>query len=297
MSDRRAFRARMSMLAAFVLAVACMQPRFGERPAVADERGVDLVLCLDVSRSMLAEDLDPSRLARARRDIVALTDMTRGDRLGLVAFAGEPVRIAPLTLDVASVAELAGRADPWIVRIGGTELGAALDEARALLESGRGDSEDRSATELARAPATIVLLTDGADPSGAGRAAASRCREAGVTVHCVGYGSPLGSKIRVVDPDGREAFVKDRDGNDVVSRLDAASLRAIAEAGGGAYVAADTNPRPLTALYAGQVLPTATARGTATAGVERPNRYRIPLSVGLLALLATAAVTERRRLG
>jgi Ca-activated chloride channel family protein len=243
--------------------------------------GLDLVVCLDVSRSMLARDVPPSRLLRARQELLALARRARGDRLALVAFAGEARLVVPLTQDLDSFAELAVQADPLSVRKGGTDLGAALDAALQAFPAG------------SRGPEAVVLVTDGEDLAGGGRRAAGRCRERGVPVHCVGFGSPLGSKIALAGDEG-ESYLKDRAGREVVSALDAPGLRAIAAATGGEVVDGGARPLSLVELYERHVLPRARRTTGAGPGRERQNRYQWPLLAALLLWLVELGLGDRR---
>jgi Ca-activated chloride channel family protein len=230
--------------------------------------GPDVVLCLDVSRSMLATDLAPDRLGRARGEIRALAEHAKGDRIGLVVFAGEARPLVPLTRDLRSLAEMALAADPLSVKKGGTDLGAALDAALALL----GD----------RRPAAIVLVTDGEDLGGSGLEAARRCALRGVAVHCLGLGTALGGKIA----EGG-AFLKDRSGAEVVSALDPAGLRRIAEAAGGAFVENGS----LSRLWDAEIAAPERPAGDAGDGGD----YRWPLSLAVLLWLVDLSLGERRR--
>ncbi|HEX5135686.1 MAG TPA: VWA domain-containing protein [Planctomycetota bacterium] len=225
--------------------VAVLGPAWGA--AKSDVRGADVVVCLDVSRSMLARDVDPNRLARAKEDIKALAAGAKGDRLGLVVFAGEARAMVPLTEDMRSFAELLDLADPTSVKRGGTDLGAALETALDVL-NGR--------------PGTVILFTDGEDLGGRGLAAARLLAERGARVHCVGLGTELGSKIAT---DG--GFVRDRSGGDVVSSLDVKGLRAIAEATGGTF---------------GGAPPALTVARRASESDRRENRYQWPLGAAVL---------------
>ena len=128
-------------------------------------RGVDILVCLDVSRSMLAQDLQPSRLARAQEEIRALAARTESDRVGLVLFAGDARLAVPLTRDKDSFASLASRASPLSVERGGSDVGAALDTALGALTG---------------AHEVILLLTDGEDLEARGLQAARRCRDRGI---------------------------------------------------------------------------------------------------------------------
>ena len=262
--------------------LATLQPIWGDDGEDLRSRGVDILICLDVSRSMLARDQDPDRLGRACSEIRALSQHIHGDRVGLVAFAGEARLCAPLTQDMNAIAEHLAEMDPLAVGRGGTDLGAALDTALAALIDGTGDHE------------TVLLLTDGEDQQGSGLRVAERCRERGITVHCVGFGSTRGSKIPIDVKDG-EAFLRDRQGREVVSTLDPESLGRIASLTGGEYVAAATRDRPLIDIYDRRILPMARKAFEARGRRSRNNRFQWPLMAALLLWVLGLSLTDRRR--
>ncbi|MEW6741547.1 MAG: VWA domain-containing protein [Planctomycetota bacterium] len=274
---------RTLAVAGFLLAlVALLQPVWGEDVEIVQQRGVDLLVCLDVSQSMLARDLAPTRLECARREIGALSSHIRGDRLGLVVFAGEARLSVPLTQDMVSFAELVGLADPLSVGRGGTDLGAALETALVTLEGQSGEHE------------VILLITDGEDLEGRGLRVAEKCRERGLTVHCVGFGSPQGSKIAVAQRDG-EVFLRDRSGNEVVTAMDPVSLRKLAETTGGEFVEAGIRPRPLVELYEKRVVPMSRKALAAEVRRTHKNRFQWPLLAAYLLWVLEVCLTDRRR--
>lgn len=285
--ERRRLRRALASLALLCATVALAQPRWGEGSGKATPRGVDILVCLDVSRSMLARDVPPSsvvnsRLAAAKAELVSLAERARGDRLGLVVFAGEPRVLVPLTQDAESMLRMAADAGPLSVTRGGTDLGAAIDTARRALGSARGDHE------------VIVVLTDGEDHAQHGRDAAARCLAQGVRVHCVGFGSVRGSKV-AVQGEGGEAFLRDREGADVITAHDRTSLRALAEAGGGEYVDASATNTPLADLYRTRILPMARKAFDAEVRAEREHRFQWPLLAALLLWLLELCLPDRRR--
>ncbi len=285
-AERRVLRRSLFVLAVLLLLVAALGPSFGERDDASAWRGVDVVVCLDVSRSMLARDLRPHRLAHAKAQIDALAKRVSGDRLGLVLFAGEARLVAPLTEDAASFAGLAEQAEPASVLRGGTDVAAALDTALLVLEASRGEQS------------AVLLLTDGEDLSGRSHTAADRCRERGVAVHCVGLGSERGSKIALPTRDG-EAFLRDRGGRDVVSAMNASSLEQIAETTGGAFVVADETDA-LVDVYERRILPMARVAYASSERGQRKNRFQWPLAAALFLFvlqLAWAGRPRRRRRG
>jgi Ca-activated chloride channel family protein len=272
---------RRAFLGAVTLAVLALAGPQGSREAGEDDpRAVDVVVCLDVSRSMLAQDLRPSRLSRARAEVRALAEHATRDRFALVCFAGEARLAVPLTEDRRTFAGLVDLAGPASVPRGGTDLGAALEQALVALEGGEAEH------------AVVLLLTDGEDLEERGRAAAEACREAGVVVHAVGFGSALGSRIAVRE-DGAESFVRDPAGAEVLSRLDAAGLRAVAETAGGEYVEALAGADALVPLWERRVRPMAGRRVEgAPTGAPRPLHQSLLLLAFLLGILELGA---RRR--
>ncbi len=271
---RRVLFATALLLALF----AVLGPAVDTAASEVDWRGVDLVVCLDISRSMLAGDLTPDRLGRAQREIRALAERAAGDRLGLVVFAGEARLVSPLTSDTASFAALADLAHPTDVTRGGTDLAAALDTATAALAGRRSDFGG------------ILLLTDGEDLAGRGLDAARRAKAAGVVVHAVGYASVRGSKINVPGA----GFLRDAAGNDVISALDAEGLTRIAEAADGTFVRAD-DASTLVDLYDDRILPMARAALSRRESARKENGYQWPLAAAFLLWLVHVALGSRRR--
>ena len=263
LAGRRRTRSVLFAGALLLALLAMVQPLWGGR---LERRGVDIVVCLDVSRSMLARDVAPSRLERAKAEIRELTLRATGDRLGLVLFAGDARLAVPLTRDLASFRELAALADPLSIERGGSDLGAAITAAFDVLD------EDE----------TVLLLTDGEDLGESGLRAARVCAGRNVTVHCVGFGSALGAKIPVPGAGG-ETFLKDRSGAEVVSAMDPAGLRRIAGATGGEFVDALAGPEALVSVYEERIVPMARESFEAEERLALENRFQWPL-LGALVL-------------
>lgn len=189
----------------------------------------EVVVCVDVSKSMWARDVAPDRLGRARLLVRDLTLSRRADRLGLVLFAGEAQPTFPLTTDQAIVTGLLDDAGPYSLRTGGSRLDLPLALARTEMWG-----------EPSGASRTIILITDGEDPQGLGAVAARECVEEGIVVHCVGLGGDAGARIPILQPDGTEAFLLDGEGGVVFSKPDQKALRELAQEGGGSFVEADS---------------------------------------------------------
>lgn len=288
----RALGARVACgaLAAACFAVALLDPVWGRETVPVENRGIDILICLDVSRSMLARDLTPSRLARAKREIQALADYARGDRMGCVAFAGDARLVIPLTHDADTFRGLVENVDVTSVPRGGSDLGKAIDQCVSVLDEARG-SAPVGAHEV------ILLLTDGEDLEKQGLAAAKRAALKGITIHAVGYGVEMGSHIVTVDDQGKETFVRDDQGNTVVSAMDAEGLRAIAKAAGGEFLRADVVALPLIELYKKRIVPMAKKQLESSEREIRKHRFQWPLLAGvLLSAIELAWVASRRSL-
>ncbi len=276
--NRARTRVALAAAAALLLGFALVGPVRGYTLREVHRRGLDLVLCVDTSRSMLVQDLKPDRLTRARREVSGLLDRLKGDRAAILAFAGDVRDVAPLSHDRATLKAFAATLTPEDNLKGGTDLGAALERALSLFDGRTGAHE------------AIVVITDGEDLEGHGLEMARKARERGIRVYLAGMGTAEGGKI----PDGSRGFVKDEDGKEVVSRMNGASLQAIADATEGAYLPADASPIPLEELYEKRI---SRLEGRELfAGKERTphDRYQWSLVLAIACMLVEAALRERR---
>jgi len=262
--------------------IAVLQPAWGEGSRTVEERGVDLIVCLDVSRSMLARDDRPDRLGRAQSEIDALAQRAQGDRMGLVLFAGEARLVVPLTRDRKSLAAMAALATPLSVATGGSDMGAALLTALGALAGATGEHE------------SILLLTDGEDLEQTGLRAAKACEKRGITVHAIGLGSRLGAKIPL-ESEGGEAYLLDASVMEVVTAMNPAGLRRIAEATGGTFLSSQDSKHPLVELYDDEVLPMARKTFASREKKERANRYQWPLLAAFLCWILDLWLGVRQR--
>lgn len=224
----RARLAKSVLLVASVatLTVALARPQFGTRVETVHRQGQDIMVALDLSASMLAEDVAPNRLERAKLAVSRLIDRLDGDRIGLVAFAGQAFLQSPLTVDYGAARLFLNAMDTGLVPVQGTDLGAALRVALdAFVEND--DAEHR----------ILVIFTDGEDHEGDLDANLERALDAGVRIYTVGFGSGEGVPIPDFDERGRRrGFLRDDEGQVVTTRLEEAPLRRLAEASGGKYV-------------------------------------------------------------
>lgn len=221
---RPALSAGLNALGLALMALALAQPQCGTKTEATKKRGIDVVVALDASRSMLARDVQPSRLERAKLELTTLLDELKGDRVGLVAFAGDAFIQSPLTGDYAAVKLFLRAVDPEDMPQGGTNVGAALRLSRQLLEGADRGAKDR----------VVVLLSDGEDLFGELGSAVRELEEAGIKVLAVGVGGEGGEPLPELDEDGNVVgYKRDAAGQVVLSRLNRAGLEAIARETGG----------------------------------------------------------------
>ncbi|HLL55590.1 MAG TPA: VWA domain-containing protein [Myxococcaceae bacterium] len=217
-------KAALSGAGLVLLAFALARPQLGGKEEVLRRRGIDVVVALDASRSMLARDVQPDRMARAKLELETLLDQLKGDRVALVTFSGDAFVQMPLTSDYAAARLFLRAVDPSQMQQGGTDIGGALRLARQVL-----DEADHGAKER-----VVVLLTDGEDGRGDAVDAARELSQAGVRVYAVGIGSELGEPIPELDTGGNvRGYHKDAQGNTALTKLDREGLAAIAREGGG----------------------------------------------------------------
>lgn len=281
---RRAARAACLVAAVAALAVAVMQPQWGREEGDAARRGRDIYIVLDVSRSMLAEDAQPNRLEAAKAAIGAFADTLSahgGYRLGLVIFAGRARLQSPLTLDYAFFRDRLAQASTGLVERRGSALGDAV--RKTLFGFGALDAQHTD----------IVAIGDGEDHRGGGVEAARQAADEGVALHAVGIGDPVsGGRIPIVGEDGARRYLR-HDGADVVSIMGESRLRAMARAGGGAYLPARAGPVALDALFAEEIAPKPRRDLETEQGERKADRYALFAAIALLLLAAERVIPER----
>jgi Ca-activated chloride channel homolog len=284
---RKVARAAMICLAIGLLALALARPQSSGRARLEKQRGLDLVVALDFSKSMLAKDIYPSRLERAKRELERLMDQLAGDRVGLVAFAGETLTYPPTT-DYDAVKLFWRDLSPADLPVGGTAIGRALTAAIEMLSRLRaagGETRDQ----------VILLLTDGEETESQPLDAAAEAAKLAIKVFAVGIGSRSGELVPDIGENEQAAgYIKDKDGKYVTSRLDEDLLAKIAGKTGGGYLRADAQHFGVETIIA------------ALAGLKRTESearlvkqydeiYELLLVPALLLLLVEACLGERRR--
>ena len=220
----------MAALACFILALA--NPQVGSTLEKGTRKGVDIMIALDISNSMLAEDIQPNRLEASKMALSRFIDQLKGDRIGLVVFAGKSFVQLPITSDYAAAKMFVNYVNPRLMNEQGTDIAAAIDLAAVsmLPETKDGNSEASRISQLNSK--VILVVSDGEDHFPEAVDMAAQARKLGITVHAIGIGDVRGVPI----PDGKRGYKKDLEGNTVITRLNEQTLKEISAAGGGIYV-------------------------------------------------------------
>lgn len=279
---RRRLKAVLIVLSIVLLVTAISRPRWGYQWEDIKRVGVDIIVGVDVSRSMLAEDISPSRLARAQRKLKDFTGMLDGDRVGLVVFAGSSFLQCPLTLDYGAFSMFLEYLSPDMIPVPGTDMAAAIRTAT------------RAFNRRERTSKALILITDGENHGEDFMQAAQEAGREGVRIFVIGIGTPDGTPVPAVD--GKGGFLQDRSGNLVLSRLDEKALQKIVLETGGAYVRSVTGDLDLETIYHGAIKKDIEQKElSATRRKRWEERFQWFAALGLLCLLAEFFIRENRR--
>jgi Ca-activated chloride channel family protein len=233
---RRRWKRALQAIAIGFIVIGIANPQVGSKYEEVKRKGFELMICLDVSNSMLAEDLQPNRLERAKQAISTVIDRLKNDKIGIVVFAGEAYIQLPLTVDHSAAKLFLRSINTDMVATQGTAIGRAINLAV------------NSFSADAKSSKHVIVITDGEGHEDDPLSAAQEARNLGITVHGVGIGSVDGTPIPVYRQGQMTGFRKDREGSTVVTRLDEVTLQKMAAEGGGTYVRATTSRTGLTQL-------------------------------------------------
>lgn len=283
---RQVFKAMLVLLGLVAIVLALAELKYGFTWEEVKRQGVDVVVALDVSDSMLVEDAESagqlSRLERAKREIADLLDLLQGDRIGLVAFAGTAFVECPLTLDYGAAAIFLDSLDTDLIPVKGTDLAEAIRVSLGAFEGAANSSQ------------AIILITDGEDHSGEALQAAQEAKLAGVRIFTIGIGRDEGAPI----PGPRGGFRRDRRGEIVLSRLDEPTLQKIALETDGRYVRSVTGDVDLEQIYSQGIKALLEDQELGSKRRQRwEERYQWLVALALLLLMSEPLVSPRRRRG
>ena len=284
---KRALRTVLFFVGALCVIIALTEPRFGTNTEIIQRSGIDVVIALDTSYSMLAEDIKPNRIRQAKFEIVRLIDSLKGDSVGIIAFSGKSFVQCPLTTDYAAAKTLLESIDIGIISEPGTNLGDAIDGSVDLLDKGtRGSSDSRM----------IIFFTDGENLSGDPLKSAKKAADANIRIFTVGIGTKDGEIIPIRDERGvLEDYKKDSKGNVVKTALDEQTLAELARIGNGSYIRTVNGEVDIQTII--DQLGAMQKSDIHERKVSRlKERYQIPLGIGIFFLLLWLMIGERRKL-
>lgn len=222
-SSRRTLKFWLMIAALALLIIMLARPQMGTKISQEKRRGIEVIISLDISNSMRAEDVVPSRLDKSKMLVENMVDNFTNDKVGLVVFAGDAFIQLPITSDYVSAKMFLQNADPSLIATQGTDLAGAIELS------------SKSFTQQDKVGRAILIITDGEDHEGGAIEAAKKVRKNGIRVFVLGVGSAKSSLV----PDGNGGYMKDNTGQEVMSALNEDMCKQIAEAGGGAYIHVD----------------------------------------------------------
>lgn len=271
----------------FVAAIAAVcaalaRPQYGYRWEESKSKGVDIIFAIDTSKSMLAEDITPNRLERAKLAVLDIVDMLKGDRIGIVAFSGQAFLQCPLTLDYDAFRMSLDALDTNVIQRGGTNIAAAIDEAQTAFEH-------TSARKI------LVLISDGEELEASAVERAKLAKDGGLTIYTLGVGGERGQAITITDEYGRTVKVKDENGKIVTSRLNEKVLAEVASAAGGFY--GKLSPESAEKLFNSAIEPSQRSELSSRMKRLAIERFQIPLAVAIVLLALESLIGTRRFFG
>jgi len=277
---RPRFKFILFIVATAFLIMGIVNPQIGSKLKEAERKGVDLMIALDVSNSMNARDIKPSRLDRAKKAISKLIDRLSGDRIGIIVFAGQAYTQLPITTDYSAAKLFLSNVDSDIVPTQGTSIGNAIDLAMDSFT----DNDHSKA---------IIVITDGENHQQDALEKAKEAKNKGIMVHTIGMGLPNGAPIPVYKNGQMQGFKKDNQGNTVVSKLNEQLLSQLADAGSGKYVRANNTKAGLNAIF-DEINAMEKKKFETKTYADYEDRFQYFLAVSLLLFIIEAIMVNRK---
>ncbi len=281
--QKQKYKAALLVLTLLFIVFALIQPKLGYHWEKIKRRGIHVIVAIDVSRSMLADDIKPNRLDRAKREILDLIKMMYGDRIGLIAFAGTAFVQCPLTLDYGACRMFVDELNPTLIPRGGTQIGEAIRKAVSAFEGK--EKKNRA----------LIIITDGEDHDSSAIEAAKLAAEKGIRIYCIGIGTPSGSPIRLNGKAGKKVYLKDSKGQLVLSKLDENTLKKIALITGGAYIKSSASGIELDKIYKDRIAKMNKTDLQSTRKKRYESRFQWPLALALLFLIMESLITDYKK--
>ncbi|MFH1319465.1 MAG: VWA domain-containing protein [Bacteroidota bacterium] len=273
-------------LAFMILGIA--NPQIGSKMEEVKREGVDLMIALDVSNSMMAEDIKPSRLERAKQAISKLIDKLHNDRIGLVVFGGEAFIQLPITTDYSAAKMFLSTISTDIVPTQGTAIGEAIDLSIRSFSNNENNPEKGNIKNKA-----IIIITDGENHEDDAVKASQGAAEKGIVVHTIGMGLVKGAPIPIFNRGKQIGFRKDKEGNTIITKLDEIKLQQIASAGNGTYIMANNIQTGLSVLFT-EINKMEKVKFGSKIYTDYEDRFQYFIAVALLLLILELFISERK---
>ena len=279
---KRLLKVSLMVLAIVFILFALVRPQWGFHWEEVKRKGVDILIALDTSKSMLAEDVKPSRLQRSKLAIKDLVRNLKGDRIGLIAFSGSAFLQCPLTLDYGGFLLSLDNINIDTIPKGGTSITSAIKEALRSYAGGQKKYK------------VLVVITDGEDHEGDPEQAAQEAKKEGIGIFCIGIGTKDGDLIPITDDVGQKSFLKDNQGNVVKSHLDESALQKVALNTGGVYVRATNTEFGLDLIYREKIAKMEKRELEAKMNKHYEERFQVFLWIALLLLVIEHFISDKK---
>ncbi|MBU4252558.1 MAG: VWA domain-containing protein [Candidatus Omnitrophica bacterium] len=280
---RQRIKAILLILGLTLCFFALLRPQWGFKWQEVKRKGLDIIIALDTSKSMLATDIKPSRLERAKLAIGDFTQNLKGDRAGLIAFAGSAFLSCPLTIDYGGFLLSLENVDVHTIPRGGTSISSAIKEAIRSYPAGESKFK------------VLIVITDGEDHDGDALGLAQEAKKEGIIICCIGIGTKEGELVFLEQEDGRKEFLKDNAGNAVKSSLNEDLLQKISLATGGTYIRSTNTNFGLDLLYQGRLSKMEKREFEGKMNKFYEERFQLPLFLGLILLALEIIISDRKK--
>ncbi|MHB8155284.1 MAG: VWA domain-containing protein [Candidatus Omnitrophota bacterium] len=279
---RQKLKAILLILGLLFCFFALLRPQWGFKWQELKRKGLDIIIALDTSKSMLANDIKPSRLERAKLAIGDFTQNLKGDRIGLITFAGSAFLGCPLTIDYGGFLLSLENIDVSNIPRGGTSISSAIKEAMRSYPAGEGKYK------------VLIIITDGEDHEGDPLRLAEEAKKEGIIICSIGIGTKEGELVFLKQEDGRKEFLRDNEGNAVKTRLNEEVLQKIALVCGGTYIRSTNIDFGLDLLYQGRLSKMEKREFEGKMDKLYAERFQIPLTIGLILILLETVISDRK---
>jgi len=275
---RRAIKILLDIIAIMLMVIAIARPQWGLAWQQKTAEGLDILFAVDLSKSMLAQDVSPDRLSYTKQEIRDFVGRLKGDRVGLIGFAGDSFLFCPLSSDYSGFSLALDNTTVGSVPRGGTHIASVVKEAIKTFSWALTEQK------------ILILISDGEETEGDVKKAAEAARQANIEIDCIGIGTPEGSAVVYTDGNDEKATLKDESGNTVISKLGEDTLKAIAEATGGVYVRADKAEFGLEKIYEERLSKLKKRQGDETLSRSYREQFQYPLALAFILIFISTAI-------